>query len=281
MGCGTAGLGARQSAQQRVQAAQAATRNAASTRRATADDHGWELHVAQHKFLSWQQLFVETEGILKKAPFYSPCDNNHECCNVITHVSELQRSDRCLSAFWPLPSSWVREDLLRGISTITACCKMDRWRKKVPKYSKQTKKSNHKFCFVIKVVYNWHCSYFCYFDYVVCLARMQFSGKCPHLWDTDSDSHLLSLPLWPHKSCIPFLHSRMASAETWLHAKLQSNLWLSLLRNWSSGLKPLCSEEGSKVTFLLLLVKQFHGCLIAAPVAEQVIPSAVKVIKPI
>lgn len=66
---------------------------AASAGRAAAEDHGWELHVAQPKFLSWQQLFVETEGVLKRAPFYGPCDNNRECCNVITHVSELQRSD--------------------------------------------------------------------------------------------------------------------------------------------------------------------------------------------
>jgi len=51
------------------------------------------LHVAQPKFLSWQQLFVETEGVSKKAPFYGPCDNHCECCNVTTHVSELQHSD--------------------------------------------------------------------------------------------------------------------------------------------------------------------------------------------
>lgn len=110
---------------------------------------------------------------------------------------------------------------------------------------------------------------------------MQFSGKCPHLWATDSVSYLLSLPHWPHKSYIPFLHSRTASAETWLHAKLQTNSWLLLLRNWSSGLKPLHSEEGSKATLLFLWVQQFHGCLITAPVAEQVIPSAAKAIKPV
>jgi len=110
---------------------------------------------------------------------------------------------------------------------------------------------------------------------------VQFSGKCPHLWATDSYRHFLSLPCWPHKSCIPFLHSRMASAETWLRAKLQTSLWLSLLRNWSSTLKPLHGEKGSKATLLLLWVKQFHSCLITAPVAEQVIPSAAKVIKPV
>lgn len=88
-------LGAGESTEQR---AQAAAGEAASTGRAAADDHGWELHVAQPKFLSWQQLFVETEGVLKKAPFYGPCDNNCECCNVITHVSELQCSDVSLLA---------------------------------------------------------------------------------------------------------------------------------------------------------------------------------------
>lgn len=40
---------------------------------------------------------METEGVLKRAPFYGPCDNNRECCNVITRVSELQRSDVSLT----------------------------------------------------------------------------------------------------------------------------------------------------------------------------------------
>lgn len=73
--------------------AQAAAREASSAGRAATDDHGWELHVAQAKFLSWQQLLVETEADLKRAPFYGPYDNNCECWDVITHVSELQSSD--------------------------------------------------------------------------------------------------------------------------------------------------------------------------------------------
>lgn len=84
--CSRAGLSSWESTKQRAQAA--AGENASAGRVAT-DDHGWELHVAQPRFLSWQQLFVETERVLKRAPFYSPCDNNRECCNIITHVSEL------------------------------------------------------------------------------------------------------------------------------------------------------------------------------------------------
>lgn len=83
----------KESTQQRAEAALAAAGEAASTGSAATDDRGWELHEAQSKFLSWQQLFAETERVSKRAPFYGPCDNNPKCCNVITHVSELQRSD--------------------------------------------------------------------------------------------------------------------------------------------------------------------------------------------
>lgn len=71
---------------------QTAAGETAPTGRAAADDHVWELHVTQSKFFSWQQLLVETKGDLKRAPFYGPYDNNRECCNAITHVSELQHS---------------------------------------------------------------------------------------------------------------------------------------------------------------------------------------------
>lgn len=83
----------KESTQQCAGTAQAAAGEAVSTGSAATDDHGWELHGAQSKFLSWQQLFAETERVLKRAPFYGPCDNKPKCCNVITHVSELQRSD--------------------------------------------------------------------------------------------------------------------------------------------------------------------------------------------
>lgn len=97
-------------------------------------------------------------------------------------------------------------------------------------------------------------SLFTYLLFRLCglsVGKMQFSGQHPLLWAADSDLYLLSLPCWPHKSCIPFLHSRMASAEMWLLAKIQTNLWLLLLRSWSSGLKPLHSQEGSKFSLLL------------------------------
>lgn len=150
---------------------QAAAGEAASAGRAAADDHSWELHVVQPKFLSWQQLFVETPGVLKRAPFYGPCDNNRECCNVITRVAELQRSDVSL-CLWPLSSSWGREGLFRGISPIPASCKMDRWRKKSQNtLNKQAKKSNRKLCSIVNVIYNWHCLHICYFYYVVSVLQ--------------------------------------------------------------------------------------------------------------
>lgn len=83
----------KESTQQRAETAQAAAGEAASTGSAATDDQGWELHRAQAKFLSWQQLLAETERALKGAPFYGPCDNNPKCCNVVKCVSELQPSD--------------------------------------------------------------------------------------------------------------------------------------------------------------------------------------------
>lgn len=141
MGWGRAGLGAGESPQQRARAAQAAAGEAASAGRAAADEHGWELHVAQPKFLSWQQLFVETEGVLKRAPFYGPCDNNRECCNVITHVSELQRSDVSLP-FGPFSPAGEGKVYSEEQAPSLLVVKQRGGGKKKPRHPKQTTQKN-------------------------------------------------------------------------------------------------------------------------------------------
>lgn len=146
-------------------------------------------------------------------------------------------------------SSWESKGLFRGIGPNPAVCKMDRWRKNIPKYPKHTKKIKPQNCKNCSSL-----SLFTYLLFKLCgltVGKMQFSGQHPLLRAADSDFYLLSLPRWPHKSCIPFLHSCMPSAEMWLHAKMQTSLWLSLLRNWTSGLRSLHSQEGSKFSLLL------------------------------
>lgn len=142
------------------------------------ENPGWELHVAQPKFLSWQQLFVETEGVLKRAPFYGPCDNNRECCNVITRVSELQRSDVSLT-FGPFSPAGEGKDYSEEKAPSLLVVKW--WRGKNHSENtpqNQTKKWKHKLCCVVKVAYNWHCSHICYFDYVVSVLQGCNSQGC-------------------------------------------------------------------------------------------------------
>lgn len=105
------------------------------------ENHGWELHVAQPKFLSWQQLFVETEGVLKRAPFYGPCDNNRECCNVITRVSELQRSDVSLT-FGPFSPAGEGKDYSEEKAPSLLVVKWIGGGKKNPKTPPKTKQKN-------------------------------------------------------------------------------------------------------------------------------------------